>query len=337
MSIQGETSIQARGRGRELASRAGKLVSAINLLGLIVASIGLFAFFTFKLPGTFLTFPNIETIARQATIVSMAALGMTLIIISAGIDLSIGSGVAMVTVVIAIVLSKYGALAGLAAGLLVGALSGLFNGLVIAKLKVGPFIVTLGTLLMFRGIARGLGHDNTVSAPDSWLNGLLTVLGKHEQWKLFPIGVWFMLLMAAAIGLLLRRTIFGRYIVAIGSNETAARMSGVNVDRVKIAVYVLGGLFVGLAGLMQFSRLTVGDPTVAVGLELDVIAAVVIGGASLNGGQGSILGSLIGAIFMTTIANGFAQMGLPEWVRQIVTGGIIVVAVALDRFRVRAA
>lgn len=319
-----------------VSGRLQELASAFNLLGLVVASILLYIYFWWRLPGTFLTFYNIETIARQATIVSMAALGMTLIIIAGAIDLSIGSAVALVTVVIATALERYGAFVSLLFGVAAGGVSGLFNGLVVAKLNVGPFIVTLGTLLMFRGVARGIGHDNTVTAPKTWLNDLLTVLGEKERWMIFPTGVWFTLLMAVGVSLLLRKSVFGRHIVAIGSNETAAKMSGVHVDRVKLGVFVLGGIFTGLAGVMQFSRLTVGDPTVAVGLELDVIAAVVIGGASLNGGQGSILGSIIGAVFMTTLANGFAQMGMPEWIRQIVTGGIIVLAVALDRLRVRA-
>jgi len=324
---------QARGYGRELASRAAQLTSTFNLLGLIIAVVVLFVYFRIKLPDTFLTFHNIETIAIQATITSTAALGMTLVIISAGIDLSIGSGVALITVVVALALNHHAGWFALLLGLLVGGLAGLFNGLVISRVNVSPFIVTLGTLEMFRGIARQLGHDNTVSAPDSWLNNVFNVLGPNEHWKLFPPGVWFMLVMAAATGILLRRTVFGRHIVAIGSNEAAAKMSGVNVNRVKTAVYVLGGLAFGLAGVMQFSRLTVGDPTVAVGFELDVIAATVIGGASLSGGQGSILGSLIGAVFMTTIQNGFAQLNWPEAYRIYITGAIIVFAVAMDQRR----
>lgn len=324
---------EPRGPNRGFALRAGDFFSAFNLLGLIIAVIALFAYFKYKLPDTFLTFINMETIAKQAAIVSTATLGMTLIIISAGIDLSIGSGVALVTVIIALSLHSHSGGFAVAMGLVAGAAAGLFNGMVISRVKVSPFIVTLGTLLMFRGLARQFGHDNTVSAPDTWVNGLFNVLGPDEHWKLFPVGVWFMLIMAGATGILLRRTVFGRHIVAIGSNETAARMSGVNVERVKVAVYVLGGLSVGLAGIMQFSRLTVGDPTVTVGFELDVIAAVVIGGASLNGGQGSILGSVIGAVFMTTIANGFAQLGWPESYRIYITGAIIIFAVALDQRR----
>lgn len=321
--------------GDGFAGRAGRLVSAINVLGLLVAWGALFAFFAYKNPGTFATFDNIETIARQATIVSMASLGMTLIIISGAIDLSIGSSVSLVTVVIALALAKWPAWAALLAAIGAGAAAGGLNGLVVTRLKVVPFVVTLGTLLVFRGIARGVAHDNTISAPKTWLNNLLATLDADRKWMLFPIGVWFMLLMAVVVGVMLRRTVFGRRIVAVGSNEVAARMSGLDVDRVKLLVFVVAGVLTGLAGLMQFSRLTNGDPTVAVGLELDVIAAVVIGGASLSGGQGSVVGSIVGALFMTTVENGFAQMLLPTWVKQIVTGAIIVLAVALDRLRVR--
>lgn len=328
---------EARSPERAIAGHAARLVSAFNLLGLVLASILLYAYFTWRLPGTFLTRPNIETIAVQATSVSLAALGMTLIIIAGAIDLSIGSTVALVTTVIALALKNHDTWFALCMGVGAGTAAGLVNGLVVTRLKVMPFIVTLGTMQMFRGIARGLGHDNTVEAPTTWLNGLLTAVGKDQQWKLFPPGVWFMAVMAIAVGVLLRRTVFGRNIVALGSNETASRMCGVNVRGVMLWVFVLGGFFTGLAGLMQYSRLTVGDPTGSIGLELDVIAAVVIGGASLSGGQGSILGALIGAIFMTTMGNGFAQIGLSEWVQYIVKGGIIVIAVALDRLRAKAA
>jgi ribose transport system permease protein len=138
-------------------------------------------------------------------------------------------------------------------------------------------------------------------------------------------------------GGLLRYTRLGRHIFAVGSNEQTARLCGVATDRVKVIVYAINGMLIGLAGLLQFSRLTVGDPTVAMGLELDVIAAVVIGGGSLSGGEGSILGSIVGALIMTTIRSGCSQMGLPNWVQEIVTGLIIVLAVAIDRFRHRKA
>ena len=152
---------------------------------------------------------------------------------------------------------------------------------------------------------------------------------------LLPVGVWLLVIMAILVAVLLRYTRLGRHIFAIGSNEETARLCGVAVWRVKVIVFMLGGAFAGLAGLMQFSRLTVGDPTVAVGLELDVIAAVVIGGGSLSGGEGSILGTLVGALIMTVIASGCTQMEVPNYWQEIITGGIIIVAVALDRLRHR--
>ncbi|MBU0754310.1 MAG: ABC transporter permease, partial [Planctomycetes bacterium] len=245
---------------------------------------------------------------------------------------------ALGTVVIALFLQG-GApplLAGLC-GIAACALCGLLNGLVITRLKVVPFIVTLGTLLIVRGAAKGLAGEQKIDAPLSWLNELLAALGPGERWMLVPPGVWILLVLAALVACLLRFTRLGRHTMAIGSNEATARLCGVAVNRVKVIIYTLSAAFAGLAGLMQFSRLTVGDPTVAVGAELDVIAAVVIGGGSLSGGEGSVLGSLVGALIMTVIRSGCSQMGLPNWVQEIVTGSIIVLAVALDRFRHRRA
>jgi len=148
-------------------------------------------------------------------------------------------------------------------------------------------------------------------------------------------GVWLTVAVAAIVALLLSRTVLGRYAFAIGSNEQTARLCGVRVERMKIYVYVLGGILTGFAGWMQFSRLTVGDPTAAKGMELDIIASVVIGGGSLAGGQGSVGGSLAGALLMTVIRSGLSMEGVPNWVQDVLTGGIIVAAVALDRLRRR--
>jgi ribose transport system permease protein len=212
-------------------------------------------------------------------------------------------------------------------------LAGALNGFLTTRLKVGSFIITLGSLLMIRGIAKGIAHEQKIDAPLTWLSDLLATLGPHQKWMLLPIGVWMLIVLAIVASLILNRTVFGRNVIAVGGNEEAARLCGIGVAATRTWVFALGGLFTGLAGLMQFSRLTVGDPTVAQGLELDVIAAVVIGGGSLSGGQGSIAGSLLGAIIMSTIRAGTSQMGLPNWVQEIVTGAIIVVAVALDRWR----
>lgn len=314
----------------------------VPILGLIGALVILFFGFGFILQSQdktgFMTSRNIETILRQSTPVCLAALGMTLVIISAGIDLSIGSVVAFVSVAVAWCLRQnYDPLIAVFGGLAAGTLFGLINGLLVTRLKVGPFIVTLATMLVARGAAKGLAGEQKIEAPSTWINDLLSVLGEGERWRIFPMGVWLMIFLALATLLILSRTRFGRYVVSLGSNEKAAHYSGVNVSWVKLLVYLLMGLFAGFAGIMMFARLSVGDPTTAQGFELSVIAAVVIGGASLSGGQGSILGSILGALIMATINAGCSQLGLANWIQEMITGAIIVVSVLLDRIRVRRA
>lgn len=312
---------------RQTFARFGNVAALLVALGL------LFAFFLWQVP-TFASPANLSTLARQAAIVALAAMGMTFVIISGGIDLSVGSAVALVSVVIAWFLrAGYDPALALGMGLLAGGACGLLNGVLVSGLKVTPFIVTLGTLLLFRGVAKWIGEEKKIDADLTWLNDLLRVLGEEEKWKLFPEGVWLTILLAIALAAILRGTRFGRNVMAVGGNEQATRYAGIDVGKVRLAVYILMGFFVGLAGLMQFARLSVGDPTVAVGLELDVIAAVVIGGASLSGGQGSILGTIIGVLIMATIRAGCSQMGLSNYIQEIVTGGIIIAAVALDRVR----
>lgn len=303
--------------------------------GLVAAWVVIFAVFALLLPNSFATSRNIETIFRQMIIVGFAAIGMTFVIITGAIDLSVGSLVALVTVVIAKLLNagQSPAVAGFV-GILVGAVAGLVNGVLVTKLKVGSFIVTLATLLAFRGIAKGIASDQSVTAPLNWLRYFTAALSPSQKWMVLPLGGWLVIALAVLSGFVLHRTVFGRHLVATGSSPATAKMCGVNVDRTQLLVFVLAGVCFGLAGVMQFSRLTIGDPTVASGLELSVIAAVVIGGGSLTGGEGSLFGSLIGALIMTTIATGGSQMGLPNWVQEIVTGVIILSAVALDRWRV---
>ena len=306
----------------------------LNLVGLIGAWIVIFAIFSFLVPKSFPTRDNVETLMRQVVMVGFGSIGMTYIIITGGIDLSAGSVVALVTVVIALALNKGINVATAAMmGIGTGVLCGYINGLLISRLRVGAFIVTLAGLSAYRGAAKGLASEQKVNAPLTWLTDMTSALGASEKWKLFSSGAWLMIACAAVASWALKYTVYGRHVVAIGSNEQAARLSGFRVERVKTGVYILGGLFFGLAGLMQFSRLTVGDPTVAFGLELDIIAAVVIGGASLSGGEGSIFGSLIGALIMTTIKAGGSQMGLPNWLQEIATGFIILIAVTFDRWR----
>src|SRR5688572_9993104 len=281
----------------------------------------------FFLPG------NLELLARQTAIVAAAALGMTVIFVSGGIDLSVGSGVALTTVVIASLLGQgWSPLAAALASVVSAAICWLINGLLITGLRVVRFIVTLGTMILVRGAAKGFADERRIEAPQTWLNDLLRTTAPGER-GLLPAGVWLVLLLALLVGGLLRYTRFGRHVFAIGSNERTARLCGVAVPRTKILIYTIGALLAGVAGVLQFSRLSVGDPTVAEGLELDVIAAVIIGGGSLAGGRGTVIGTLLGATTMAVIQIGCAQKGYPNWVQQIVTGAIIVLAVALDRWR----
>jgi ribose/xylose/arabinose/galactoside ABC-type transport system permease subunit len=278
---------------------------------------------------------NRVTVLTQSVIVTAGALGMTLIIISGGIDLSVGSVIALSTVVVARLLEGgaspwTAALAGVAVGVLCGAA----NGLLITRLRLVPFIITLGSLLIFRGAATGLAHEQKIDAPITWLNNMLAKF-PEPPWLMVAPGVWLTLLLGVLVALLLRNTVLGRHIYAIGSNENAARICGVRVDLTKFYVYTLGGLLTGVAGLMQFSRLTVGDPTAARGMELDIIAAVVIGGGSLQGGEGTVPGSVAGAVLMAVIRNGLSMQGVPNWVQDVLTGAIIVAAVAIDRLRHR--
>lgn len=311
-------------------------IRILNTLGPLLGLVFVFTLFAVIGPESFSSLYNLETIARQTAIVGTAALGMTLIIIAGGIDLSVGSMIALVTVVVAALLQAgVNPAIAAAAGVAVGALCGLVNGVLITRLRIVPFIVTLGTLLLLRGAAKGIAREQKIDAPLTWLKDLLAALPPGGGWQVFPPGVWIMLVLALLVAGVLRYTKLGRHIVAIGSNEQTARLCGVPVERVKIIVYTLSAGFAGMAGLFQFSRLTVGDPTVAAGAELDVIAAVVIGGGSLSGGEGSILGTIVGALIMTVIRSGCSQMGLPNWVQEIVTGCIIVIAVALDRWRHR--
>jgi ribose transport system permease protein len=283
----------------------------------------------------FLTGPNFKIIFIQTVIVSIGALGMTMIIISGGIDLSVGSVVALTSVVgAALLVQNFSPVTVVLLTILAGGIVGAANGAVIAGFRMMPFIVTLGMMGIARGAAKWLAKSQIINAPDSSIN-ILMAQNDPEHFFPLPPGVWIAIGLACVMSLVMRRTIFGRYIFAIGSNESAARLCGIRVRWQKVLIYSAAGLFFGLAGLLQLSRLTQGDPTIAIGLELDIIAAVVIGGASLNGGTGSILGSMIGALIMAVLRNGSNQMGLPTYMQEILIGMIIILAVGLDKLRQR--
>jgi ribose transport system permease protein len=303
------------------------------LIGLVIVALA----FGALIGPQFFAAANLELMARQTVIVCVAALGMTMIIVSGGIDLSVGSIVALSTVVTAVMLrQQVGPLAAALGAVAAGALCGAINGLLITQLRVVPFIVTLGTMLLVRGAAKGLADERRVEAPITWLNDLLRTAQDGRGW-LLPSGIWMTAILAIVVAFTLQYTRFGRHLFAIGSSERTARLCGVRINRTKLAVYTAGAALAALSGVLQFSKLSVGDPTVAQGLELDVIAAVIIGGGSLLGGRGSVVGTIAGAAIMAVIQIGCSQQGLPNWVQQIVTGAIIVFAVALDRWRQKTA
>ena len=306
----------------------------LKKLGPLIGLVFVVTLFSLLRPHKFPTADNLELMLLQTAVVGTAALGMTLIIISGGIDLSVGSQIALCTVTLSLLLNAgWPPIAAALGAVLIGAGCGALIGGLITGLRLSPFIVTLGMWGALRGAAKGLAHETMVVTPPTWLNQLLNAVSSEQSWMLVPPGVWMTIILAVVVAGFLRYTRRGRHIFAIGSNEQTARLCGVQVGRTTLTVYILAACFAALAGVLQYSYLTVGDPTTATGMELDIIAAVVIGGGSLAGGQGSVPGSLIGALIMTVVANGCTKMELPNWVQEIVTGLIIVAAVALDRFR----
>jgi ribose/xylose/arabinose/galactoside ABC-type transport system permease subunit len=436
-------------------SRRGSLALLTTALGPFVALLVIVALFTFadwaSGGNTFFTLQNLRTVSRQMCVVAVAALGMTVIVISGGIDLSIGSAIALAATVLAwgihndaallvttgnsfrsasvrlaevqareqaapaderaawqaegthlrgvlreIVEDKLAAAEAVldaredSAGdlsvarrvnadirrlreklalladehvpikidnqwylgvhnhpvtaalsiflcIATGVVAGLINGALISALGVVPFIVTLGTMTAYVGLGKLIPEvpiRPEIAEIPVWV-GRLTWPHPEPAWILVASGVWVALALSAVLALALRFTVLGRHIFAIGSNEAAARLCGINVRRVKLTVYALAGLFAGIAGIYNFSELSQGDPTSGTGFELRVIAAVVIGGASLSGGRGSVLGALTGAALMATITSGCTQLGLPNPIQDVIVGLIIVAAVTVDQLRQR--
>lgn len=346
------------------------------------------------------TTENVRNVATQTATVAVAALGMTVVIIAGGIDLSVGTAIALSATMLAWSLkedlavrlvvgdslpgiaqkirtaegdlrqakdeaaksaaeaslselnnrqeevksasehwSKWTPILALIIGIGTGCLCGALNGILISYLRMVPFIVTLGTMQLYLGWAKWVA-DNTTVRPDrdtqvpQWCADLLSIRPTVLTFGL-PIGVWVTLALAIVLAAVLHFTVFGRYVFAIGSNESTARLCGINVPWNKIAIYTLSGLFVGIAGLYQFSRMTVGNPTSGLGLELRVIASVVIGGGSLSGGRASVLGTLTGALIMSVITSGCTQLGVSNPVQDMLLGVVIIIAVAIDQLRTR--
>lgn len=318
--------------GRRLVRSLGGALAPFLGLAIVV---GIFVAYQFAVdaPSPFLSGVRLTLIAKQSTIVGMGALGMTLIIISGGIDLSAGSLLALHAVLLAVTLKAgvdpvLAVLIVLASGVAAGAL----NGILITGLRLVPFIVTLGTMLIFRGAAEWLSNQRKIQAPaPDWLSTLLDA-PPAGSWRLVSTGAWLVVILGIVLALVLKRTVFGRYVFAIGSNEATARLCGLPVAGVKIAVYALGGLFMAVAGIFDFNDLNKqGSPTSGMGDELHIIAAVVIGGGSLSGGRGSVLGSIVGALTMTVLRHGCVYVGVSDPIQKLVIGSIIIAAVAIDQ------
>lgn len=282
---------------------------------------------------------DVRTVLLQSSIVAIAALGATLVIAMGGLDLSVGSCVALGTVVAAKVMLSRAAddaaapVLAIIAAAAVGAACGACNGVLVAALRLPAFIVTLGTLGFFRGLAKYVSDSSPVYARSGWLASWVAI-EPRPAWLLVAPAAWVAILLAAAGSIFLRRTVAGRRALAIGDNEEAATRCGVPVAATKVLVYALAGLCAGLAAAIQFARLGgSGDPTVQVGLELKAVAAAVIGGASLAGGRVSIVGTLCGAALMSLLDNRCAAAGLPSYAQEMIVGPVIIVAVAIDRWR----
>ena len=300
-----------------------------------LASLILLGLFIWSQESVFLTDNNLLNVLRQASLTAILGVGMTFVILTGGIDLSIGSIVALSSVVGGLLMFEHGwsMWPAVLVMVLTGAVCGLVNGLVITLGRIPPFIVTLGTMQIFRGVAL----EVTSGKPIANLTGVqpnFDIWGTRNLGSIpSPVIITFVVFFVAF--LILRYTRLGLYTYAIGGNEQATRFSGVHINRYKLAVYTLMGLTAGIAGVMLSSRLNTAKPDMATGEELNAIAAVVIGGTSLFGGEGTIVGTLIGALLMAVIRNGLNLMHISAFYQQITIGAVIILAVLIDRLRRR--
>ena len=295
--------------------------------GLLIGFILLCALLTLVSP-VFLTPINLFNVALQASVVAILAFGQTFVILSAGIDLSVGSVLALTGAVMAMQTGQNGVLVGILVGLLAGAVLGALNGLFVTRARVAPFIATLAML----AIARGLTYIYTQGSPIRVDQPAFNVFGQGTLGAV-PVPVIIMLAVFLVCWVVLTQTRFGRYVFAIGSNPEVTRLAGVPIDRYVVAVYAISGLLAALGGLILTGRLAAADPNAATGYELDVIAAVVIGGTSLFGGRGGVFGTLIGALIIAVVGNGMVLLNVNPFWTQAVKGAIILIAVLPDSLR----
>nr|WP_078408920.1 ABC transporter permease [Priestia abyssalis] len=316
------TTINSKANKNVWKEKGSQILNKYGILFILIAMVVVMSF----LSPAFLNANNLLNVVRQISFIGIVAMGVTMIIITTGIDLSSGSVIALVSVVVASYAHPGDSLfVAIAIGLGIGALCGFINGAVSAKGKIPPFIATLGMMTAARGLA--LLYSDGRPIPN--LSDSFMFLGKGEIAGIpFPIIVF--IVMGIISHLLLSKTKFGKYTYAIGGNEQAARICGINVDRYKIMIYTYAGLLAAIAGMMLTARISVGQPSMGVMFELDAIAAAVIGGTSLAGGVGTIAGTMIGALIIGVLNNGLDLLGVSSYWQQILKGAIIVSAVLID-------
>jgi len=307
-------------------SRVLKKYFNLNILFILI---GMCVILSFASPN-FLKSENLFSVARAFSYIAIMAIGECMVIITAGIDLSIGSVFGLAGVVASIALTKwgFGIIFGILAGILTGGLCGVVNGLLITKVKLPPFIATLGTL----SIARGICFVLTRGYPIIGLPKRFLYLGQGYI-GVVPVPVFIMIFLVIVFSVFLNKTVTGRRIYALGGNEEATRVSGVNVDKIKLIVYGLTGALAGFAGIITASRLGVGQAVAGVGYEMDAVAAVIIGGASLSGGKGTMSGMLVGAAIMGVLNNALVLLNVSAYWQEIVIGCVIIFAVTADQLR----
>ena len=317
-----------------LRPRAGEFLRRYLI---VVILFGLIALLSALTNGTFLQTQNLINVVRQTSVIALLGIGLTIVIISTGIDLSVGSVLALSAVVSTSLAQQPDAtnlmypgldvpvIVAVLAGLGVGALCGFINGSLIAGFRIAPFIATLGMFTAARGAALIYSDGRPISKLDPSFNwiGQGDILG-------IPVPIFLLIVVAVAAHIMLTRTRFGRYVYAIGGNEQAARVSGISISRVKIGIYTISGLLAGLGGLILAGRIGSGNPTLGTGIELDAITAAVIGGASFAGGIGTVWGAVVGALIIGSLNTGLDILNVSPFAQQVVKGVIIVVAIIID-------
>jgi len=322
----------AKGRSLIRSDATQKIMAFGSLIVLIIV-------FSLSSPN-FFKFSNIVSIVLSTAVNGVLAVGVTFVIITGGIDLSIGTTMTFASVIAGVLISfwKLPVLIGVLGGLVAGVLVGLISGTVISKMKLPPFIATLGMMMITKGLSLVISGTKPIYFNEAKVYSKISmgsVLGQIIPGFNIPNAVVIFLLMAVVASLILTKTSLGRYNFALGSNEEATRLSGINVDKWKIAIYSLSGLFCGIAGILMSSRLNSAQPALGQGYELEAIAAVVIGGTSLSGGEGTILGTVIGAFIMSVLTNGLRILSVKQEWQTVVIGIVVIFAVYADSLRRR--